>query len=244
MTGLLVSVRNGVEARMALAAGVDLIDVKEPLRGALGAADPSTIATVCSEVDGQVPVSAALGELLDFETASSPAIAAVDFAKLGLSGCQTVDDWASRWQEALAVLPAEIRPVAVAYADHVESAAPPPDEVLNVGAELGCRALLVDTWQKSGRNLLDCLDTTSLEQLLARARQDGLITVLGGALTLAILPNVLELKPDFVAIRGAACGAARSSALSDVRLQELVNQVASCRTVKRSAVASAPRTRR
>ena len=32
MTGLLVSVRNGVEARMALAAGVDLIDVKEPLR--------------------------------------------------------------------------------------------------------------------------------------------------------------------------------------------------------------------
>ena len=30
MTGLLVSVRDAAEARVALAAGVDLLDVKEP----------------------------------------------------------------------------------------------------------------------------------------------------------------------------------------------------------------------
>ena len=38
MTGLLVSVRSASEARVALAAGVDVIDVKEPNRGSLGAA--------------------------------------------------------------------------------------------------------------------------------------------------------------------------------------------------------------
>ena len=37
--GLLVSVRSGAEAEAALAGGADLIDVKEPTRGALGRAD-------------------------------------------------------------------------------------------------------------------------------------------------------------------------------------------------------------
>ena len=37
--GLLVSVRSADEAIAALAGGADVIDVKEPNRGALGAAD-------------------------------------------------------------------------------------------------------------------------------------------------------------------------------------------------------------
>ncbi|MEX0712176.1 MAG: (5-formylfuran-3-yl)methyl phosphate synthase, partial [Pirellulales bacterium] len=41
MTKLLVSVRSLAEARLALAAGVDLIDLKEPARGSLGALDPA-----------------------------------------------------------------------------------------------------------------------------------------------------------------------------------------------------------
>src|SRR5207244_7336185 len=41
MTGLLVSVRSAAEAETALAGGADVVDVKEPRRGALGPADPS-----------------------------------------------------------------------------------------------------------------------------------------------------------------------------------------------------------
>ncbi len=41
MTRLLVSVRSAAEAEIALSAGADLIDVKEPSRGSLGAADPA-----------------------------------------------------------------------------------------------------------------------------------------------------------------------------------------------------------
>ena len=36
MTGLLVSVRSAEEAEIALAGGANLIDIKEPSRGALG----------------------------------------------------------------------------------------------------------------------------------------------------------------------------------------------------------------
>ena len=40
MTGLLVSVRDGQEARAALDGGAAVIDVKEPLRGSLGLPQP------------------------------------------------------------------------------------------------------------------------------------------------------------------------------------------------------------
>jgi uncharacterized protein (UPF0264 family) len=65
--GLLVSVRNELEALEALAGGADVIDVKEPTRGSLGAADASTIAEVVYAVNGRAIVTAALGELIEFE---------------------------------------------------------------------------------------------------------------------------------------------------------------------------------
>src|SRR5690606_38342384 len=46
MTQLLVSVRNRAEALAALAGGADLIDVKEPWRGSLGAAPPHVMEEV------------------------------------------------------------------------------------------------------------------------------------------------------------------------------------------------------
>jgi len=64
MTRLLVSVRDAAEARTAVEAGADLIDVKEPARGPLGAADVEVVERVVAEVAGRLPLSAALGELL------------------------------------------------------------------------------------------------------------------------------------------------------------------------------------
>ena len=54
--GLLVSVRSAAEAITALEAGADVIDVKEPSRGALGAADCETIAAVVRAVAGRAPL--------------------------------------------------------------------------------------------------------------------------------------------------------------------------------------------
>ena len=51
---LLVSVRNADEAIAALAGGAHVIDVKEPERGSLGAADTSAIAEIVLAVNGRV----------------------------------------------------------------------------------------------------------------------------------------------------------------------------------------------
>src|SRR5437763_1899892 len=63
--GLQVSVRSAAEAESALAGGADLIDVKEPSRGPLGAADAAVIRDVITAVAGRRPVSAALAGSLD-----------------------------------------------------------------------------------------------------------------------------------------------------------------------------------
>ncbi len=66
---LLVSVRSVEEVREALVGGAHIIDIKEPSRGALGAADADVIRAVAAEVPPSIPVSVALG---DPDTAEVP----------------------------------------------------------------------------------------------------------------------------------------------------------------------------
>jgi len=63
MTGMLASVNTVDEALWVLNAGVDIIDLKEPANGALGALKPETITTIVKRINGQRPVSATIGDL-------------------------------------------------------------------------------------------------------------------------------------------------------------------------------------
>ena len=59
---LLVSVRDGTEAEAACAAGADLVDAKDPHRGALGALDPDVVRAMVARVAGRAITSAVAGE--------------------------------------------------------------------------------------------------------------------------------------------------------------------------------------
>ena len=60
---LLVSVIDAAEARLALAGGVDIVDVKNPAEGSLGAPAPGVIAQVRDVLSAHAPLSAAIGDL-------------------------------------------------------------------------------------------------------------------------------------------------------------------------------------
>ena len=88
MTGMLASVTSIEEAEMVLNAGVDIIDIKNPLKGALGALDIKGVKNIVQKVNGAIPTSATVGDinpddpnLLDaiFTMAST----GVDFVKVG-----------------------------------------------------------------------------------------------------------------------------------------------------------------
>ena len=75
---LLVSVTDADEARLAADAGVDIVDVKNPAEGSLGAPAPGVIERVREVVPPEHPVSAAIGDLPNLPgTAALAALGAV-----------------------------------------------------------------------------------------------------------------------------------------------------------------------
>ena len=233
--GLLVSVRSADEALAALAGGADIIDVKEPDRGPLGAADVSTIAAVVRAVNGRAPVTAAAGELVDLLNANSSAMPpGVSLLKIGLAGCRAIPDWPSQWRGTFASLipspNASKQAVAVAYADWRAADAPQPDAVLQAAIQFGCPALLIDTWDKSNGSLFDHWPSAELSAFTETARSHQLTVVLAGSLAGESFTEATRLRPDFVAVRSAACDAGRGGTLSCDRVRTLRQSVLATRT--------------
>jgi uncharacterized protein (UPF0264 family) len=223
MTQLLISVRSAVEARVACQAGADLIDVKEPARGALGAADRATIEAVVREVDGRLPVSVALGELPHAASLHESFAGRVRYAKFGLAGCGMLSDWRERWEAAVEALPERVSPVAVVYADWRSAGAPQPRQVVAHAKRLNCGAVLLDTFDKSRGPLLTHFDLRQLRRFIARVRGGGFTSVVAGSLRLADVAAIAALECDYIGVRGAACAGDRTGALDG----QLVFQLAS-----------------
>jgi (5-formylfuran-3-yl)methyl phosphate synthase len=218
-TGLLVSVRNEIEAKIASECGVDIIDVKEPNAGSLGRASSETWHTVSAAVGSRTPISIALGELLDPSIDHLPGDLpdGVRYAKFGLSRCHS-EAWKSRLEKARLTLPTATKMVAVVYADFEDCGAPDPEEVLNAASEFGLETILFDTFQKDGRTLLDHFDLSTLLDFIGKSHDKSLRVVLAGSIRQTDLPAVVSLQPDLIAVRGAVCDVGRTSSLSATRL--------------------------
>jgi uncharacterized protein (UPF0264 family) len=232
---LLVSVRSKDEAERALAGGAEILDVKEPNRGSLGMAaidDIAAISGLPAVVSALIPLSVALGELANWsQTFNCPALPeSVTFTKLGLSQCRHQSNWRDAWLEVRAEFErqsrSQFRWVAVAYADSREAASPDLEDVLHAAIETGCAGLLIDTWTKDGRTLLDETDAASLTVIARECHAAGLFLALAGKLGLDSLRALTGLAADVIAIRSAACrGTERTSHLDSDRVREFHDEL-------------------
>jgi uncharacterized protein (UPF0264 family) len=234
---LLVSVRSVAEAEAALEGGAHLIDVKEPLHGALGRAGAAVIAGVIARVAGRRPVSAALGELANPAEALPYPGTGLAYAKWGLFGMGNRPDWRQRWRDAcqrVAAASPLCRVVAVAYADWQWAGAPSLEEVRAFAGARGEGVLLVDTFQKAPRpetgaapTLLDLLPLAEIVRLCASCRAAGVRVALAGSLGAAQIERLRPARPDWFAVRGAACdGGQREAAVSVRKVRALVGLLA------------------
>jgi uncharacterized protein (UPF0264 family) len=240
MSKLLVSVRSAREAEIALIAGVDLIDVKEPVNGPLGAAAVDVIAQVMCVVDRRRPLSVALGELVDNGAQYSARVTEQcwreppTFAKIGLAHCGARPGWQREFEAALSVLPDETRRVAVAYADFEAAASPTPNEILLAGKSLGCRAALLDTFDKRGPGLLRLWSAPEIAQWIHSVREAGMQAVVAGQLSIADCTAIASYKPDYVAVRGAACWPDRCGQIDARRIAQLCLAVTGDESIENS----------
>lgn len=221
MARLLISVRDAEEAEAALAGGADLIDIKEPANGPLGRADSPIAASIIERVAGRAPVSAACGEL---ELCPSAIVAGRTFVKFGLAGWAG-RDWPTAWQSIRDSR--QSGAVAVAYADAKSCDAPSPDDVAAVAIRDRFAAFLIDTFEKNGRTLLDCLDLAVIAGLTRRCQDAGVPVALAGSLGLPEIARLRDVRPDWIAVRGAACRRGRGSSIDVQRVRDLKQAVIS-----------------
>jgi uncharacterized protein (UPF0264 family) len=226
---LLVSVRSAEEAIMALEGGADIIDAKEPRRGPLGPVSPEVLSEICDRVPPAQELSVALGDVATpadvWRTLSRVPRTdhSATYLKLGFAGLADPDVIRSLLAIALAATvehPA-VRIIAVAYADSGHAGCAPPWLISRVAAEAGAAGILLDTWLKSGGNLLTWIEPEALVELLAAVRAEHLLTAIAGSLRTEDLPAVSWAKPHIVGFRRAVCSGGREGALSTLLVREL-----------------------
>jgi uncharacterized protein (UPF0264 family) len=206
---LLVSVVDAAEALVAAEAGADVIDVKDPSRGALGEASPPVVRAVRAAVAAHLPVSVALGDgPFHPAAAAARAVAAAQaggvFVKLGLRGTAPAEARAALGA-VRAQLPAGVRLVAAGFADFERAGAPSPGDLPALAAAAGAEGCLLDTAVKDGRGLFHWLDEAELRAFVESCRTRGLFSALAGSLRAADLERLAPIGPDLVGVRGAAC---------------------------------------
>ena len=219
---LLVSVVSAVEARGALAGGADIIDVKDPGEGALGAPAPRVLSDVARAVGGAAPLSVALGDLPDLPhtaalAARGAAACGADYVKVGLRGVCEVDRAVAMMRAVSDAVGSGVAVIAATYAD-ADALDPPaltPAWLPALVERAGIAGALVDTFVKDGRGLYGWLSESELADLVARTRTAGGLFAVAGQLRRGELRRV---DADVVGVRSAVCRGGDRTAELDAEL--------------------------
>ncbi len=197
------------------AGGADIIDVKNPTEGSLGANFPwiiSNIQKLVRKYDG-LEISATLGDFPNLPgTASLAALGLascnVDYIKIGLKGPKNKQDsiyLLKQLHKAVADYSDKIKIVAAGYADSKRFGTINPMLIPEIALESGVDVAMVDTGIKDGKNLFDFMTREQLESFVEFGRKHDLIVALAGSITKEHLSELKELAPDIIGLRGAAC---------------------------------------
>lgn len=220
MTGMLASVNSVEEALQIEATAVDIIDLKQPAAGALGALTTNTVKQIVARTRGDKPISATIGDLPMKAEVISPAVAdmaatGVDYIKIGFF---PGGDWPACIQ-ALSRFTTENALIAVLFADN-----DPDFSILPLLRQTGFAGVMLDTMDKSRGSLIDIMVTARLARFVTQARQLGLLCGLAGSLRRTDVPALLPLNADYLGFRGALCSQHnRTAQLHPQSIAELID---------------------
>ena len=204
MTGILASVRDPREAALLLRTSIDILDLKDPGRGALGSVDPAVVRQVIQLTAGQRQISAAAGSAEDadiLDHAARLSREGVDYVKIGFS--HTAQQ--SLLPRFAMALEPPARAIAVLFAD---SADMDPMRWVQPAHDGGLAGLMLDTSDKRSGSLGQHTSLAQVKEWVAATRQAGLLCGLAGQLDAESACALLCARPDYLGFRGALCNRA------------------------------------
>jgi uncharacterized protein (UPF0264 family) len=201
MSKLLASVKNVEEALIALRLKVDIIDLKAPEFGALGALNLTIIQDIVQSLQGQSLISATIGDLpmqstLIAEHITNMAKTNVDYIKIGFFPCD-------RWLDIcdhLKIVSDKNALIAVLFAD-----TQPGFDIIPQLKIAGFKGVMLDTMDKGKGSLMQVMPIEQMKTFVQTAKDNALICGLAGSLRIKDVPYLQRLNADYLGFRGALC---------------------------------------
>ena len=219
---LLVSPSTIDEAKHSVAA--DIIDVKRPAEGSLGANFPWVIREIKTLL--AKPLSAAIGDF-DYKPGSAAlaaygaACAGADFVKIGLAfdGQEKARDVISAVVRAVKGEFPKKYVVIAAYSDYQRMHSISPFDMAPIAAECGADFAMVDTGIKDRQSTFAFMDEETLRSFTETNEKLGLRTALAGAFKFEDIDALKRINPDIIGVRGMVCGGDRNGTVQEALIK-------------------------
>ena len=210
---LLISPRNKTEAIEAIKGGANIIDIKNPFEGALGANFPWVIEEILDIVPKNIETSCTIGEMSKLPgslslAARGAASTGVNYIKAGLSGLRKPEEainLMSKVVRAVKNFDSEIKVVIVGYADAEKIGSINPLLVPIITANVSADIAMIDTSIKNGKSLFNFLTKKQIKNFVDSSHKLKLKTALAGSIKKTDLADIQSSGTDILGIRGAAC---------------------------------------
>ena len=202
MTGMLASVNSLEEAILVANTAVDIIDLKQPEKGALGALPIDTVKHIVNQLDHQKPISATIGDLpmqpeLIYNAVNAMSKTGVDYIKIGFF---PEGNWQQTLQKLAPLCTQGKQLIAVLFAD-----TQPDLNTISTFKDQGFQGIMLDTMDKSLGSLLQVMPLTQIKKFVSIANESQLLCGLAGSLKKQDIPALLPLNTDYLGFRGALC---------------------------------------
>ena len=192
MTGMLASVKSIAESDIVVKAGIDILDLKEPSQGALGAVDIDVIELIVKKYSNKLTISATIGDKPLDKDQVKPSIdslinANVDIIKIGVFN----DGFTQELFETLIEYKKQnIKIVLVFFADKLFDYI----EVIKLLDSSIIYGVMLDTANKNSGSLLKNSSLEKLNEFIMTAKKNNLFTGLAGSLRLEDIEYLLPLE--------------------------------------------------
>jgi uncharacterized protein (UPF0264 family) len=231
---ILASIRSIDEIEEAVRGGADIIDLKNPAEGSLGAAAPWDIQYIKKRYPDQT-LSAAIGDFPNLPNTAAlaaygAAVAGADYVKIGLLGLHTPIDALKIMKnvvKAVKSVRSDIFVVGAGYADFGKVNSIDPMELPKVIKDSKADIAMIDTAIKDGSTLFSYFNESILRSFVESCHIYGIKAALAGTLSIDHIPLLKKIRPDVIGFRTALCGDGNriSGVISAEKVKNMVKMI-------------------
>ena len=219
---VLISPINVDEVNITLKGRPDIIDIKNPLEGTLGANFPRVIKAARKLIDvynqksrnSNIKLSVAIGDFPNLPGSASLAalgatVCGADFVKIGLMGVTTFDEAIKLAKEVVEAVKGQSPNVKVVIAGYSDQAQLNTSinclQIPNIAKLAGADIAMLDSAIKNGKSTFEHLTIKQLQQFIKITHDNGLESAIAGSLKFSDLENLKLIQPDIIGVRSMVC---------------------------------------